>query len=735
MRSSTIRRQLRERRSVRRTAVMAIASLVGAVVLTVLPATGSSAAEHTINNSHPSTTYSAGWTYTTSAVNYAYGDAHYSNTPGRTATFAFTGTSVTVIGGKNPDHGRADVKVCDGAGANCGASTMIDTYAAAVQTRQTLYTASGLSAGAHRLVLTTRGDTSGTGFYTDIDYFIADDDLGTITGTRYIDNREGSGCSNSGTGSSISAPWCDFAPVQDRALAAGAQLLLARGGVWTGSVRLTGGGTSASWITLGAYGTGSRPVIQGTSQPSDRTVVLQDPDYWRVQDLELRNAGMGLLIEYTSHGHHGLDIRGLYAHDLTGILDVQPKQIDYPDIQNSTAITISAAGAPVTTAGQSVVSGITIRNNLVHNAAGVYLVADPLINGLPAFAPSTFANVDITNNNFSRSAAPIIAIEAATAPVFEGNWVDCTGHAYEPQGTTCFFVSKVDGAMIQNNTVMNMPDTASHDQTGIDLEYKVRDTKIRGNLFANNAGAGVELLQLGRAGDYSTNTLIEANTFYNNGWGGSPGMSGHIAPFGGGAAAAQVMIRANDYQMSPTGFVNAVGNNPALANVTQVDNSSASSMYPSALHFSGTQGQNQWRNQSYSGSGNWTDMPTYTASPSRWTAGGGSSIDAFTLVPGVGSSQWVARTWIAPSSGTIRIHGQATKYDDSGTAASILIEKQGSFIWPISGGPYETIAAGDRAGVTTNITTTVEAGDVIRFVVHANGVTGGAVSWTPSISY
>jgi hypothetical protein len=719
----------------RRSKWLTIFAATVAVASLGLVATPASATSYSFNNTHPSISYSAGWTFTSGQVGYSFGDAHYTDSPGRTATFSFTGTSVTLIGGKNPLHGRADVKICDGNGANCSGTTVVDSYAASTQYQQVLFTATGLGAGAHQLVLTTRSDSSGAGTFTDIDLLVADDGLSAITGTRYVDNRAGSNCSNAGSGTSPSAPWCSFAPVNDRALGAGAQLLLARGATFPGPLRLTGTGTSSNWITLGAYGSGALPKITGSGLATDRTVIVQNPDYWNIQDLELTNAGMGLLIPYTTQGHQGLNIRRLWAHDLTGLFNQRGDVADYPDTQNSSAITITAAGAPLTSSGQTVVSDISIRDNRTENNSSVYLMADPGFSGTPPYATSTFKRVEIIGNDFQQAAAPMIAVEAASEVIFSGNRVDCRGHVFEPQGTTCFFISQVDGATVHNNLLYNMPSNSAKDETAIDLEFGVNNISIRGNLFANNSGAGVEMLQLGgRSNDRSTNTLIEQNAFYNNG-GTSTGQKGHIAIYNDpGTVPPQATIRNNSYQVSPNGFISNVNSSPDLSNVTQSSNLSASSIYPSAWHFSGTQGQNGWRQQSYSGSGSWTDMPSFGASPARWSAGGGSYVDAFTLAPGVGSSQWVARTWIAPSSGTVVITGRAFVNSAAAPSTDILIERNGASVWPAGGG-YQTISAGDRSGVNTSVTLTVSAGDVIRFVVYANGASGAVVGWTPSISY
>jgi Right handed beta helix region len=709
------------------------AALLLAATVAFTPGRASAASFET-NDTSSSISYSSGWSYGSTA-GYAFGDAHYSATVGATATIAFSGTSIELIGARDADGGRSNVKVCNGTGGSCTGTTMIDFYSATTTLQQSMFSASGLASGAHELIVSLRSDTSGTNFYSDIDAFVADNGATAITGTHYVDNATGSGCSDTGTGTSTTSPWCDFAPIQGQALAPGAQVLLKRGDSWNGPLQLTGSGTSGSQITLGAYGTaGARPVIHGSGLASDRTVVIQNPDYWHIQNLELTNAGEGLVVEYTSLGHHSLDIEGLYAHDLSGILDATPRQADYPDLQNSTAITISAGGAPTPTSGQTVLAGLTVRGNTVHNTAGVYVLDDPTLTGTPAAALTTFTGVNISHNTFSTSVAPILAVEAAEAPVVESNWVDCSGHVAEPQGTTCFFVSDVDGALIQNNAITNMPDTGSFDETGIDFEYKVSNNSVRGNFFGTNAGAGIELLQLaGRAGDYSTGNLIEENDFYNNG-GASTAQQGQIAVFGG--TPPTVTIQHNDYELSPHGFISAANGAANTANVTQTDNIAVSVEYPAALHFSSVQGSNGWHEQSYSGTGSsWTDMPTYSSTTAQWTASSASSIDAFVLNPGATASQWVAREWIAPHVGTVVIRGRVFKDDTSGPATSVLIERNGTSIWPTGGG-YTTISGSDTSGANAGITLTVATGDVIRFVVYGAGVsTGTATSWTPAIDY
>ena len=127
-----------------------------------------------------------GWPYSTGHAGYFDSDAHYMTSAGSTAAYTFTGTTVSWIGARNSDHGKADVAVCDGSGNNCGAVTTVDTYAASSAPQQTLYTASNLADAKHTLKITVRSDTSGTGHYTDIDGFIS----GTSSHTAEVNDTD-----------------------------------------------------------------------------------------------------------------------------------------------------------------------------------------------------------------------------------------------------------------------------------------------------------------------------------------------------------------------------------------------------------------------------------------------------------------------------------------------------------------------------------------------------------------
>ncbi|MFI0721010.1 right-handed parallel beta-helix repeat-containing protein [Streptomyces sp. NPDC021224] len=566
--------------------------------------------------------------------------------------------------------------------------------------------------------------------------------------TYYIDNSASSQCSDTGPGTSPTRPWCDFAPINGTSLTAGTQVLLARGDTWTQPLRLSGSGTAAAWITLGAYGSGNRPVISGSGNATDRTVVLTDPDHWHVQDLELRNAGEGLLVMYSTLGHQGLDVHGVYAHDLAGIVNRSPVQSDFPQLQYSTGILVDASSAPVTAAGQTVVNGVSIRDNEVGDAvAAIHVNDDPGVTGTPDPAPSTFTGVDVVHNYLHHMTGPSVSLETSDTAHVDSNYIDCSGSVWFPQGTTCFFVTKSDHPTIQNNVLVNMPDTGSHDETAIDLEYKINGAAIRDNYFGNNAGSAIEMLQLGgRSGDYSTGTEISDNTFAGNGTAGAQSMKGQIAVHAdGGTTPPAASIHDNAYDATPQGLVNDVDGSPELANITQSGNTVTTAQYVAPLPFNGEQGRGGWSQQAYDLS-SWQNLTAYDAATNTWSGLGGSFVNAFQLRPGSGqtSDAWVARTWTAPATGTVTVHGRIFK-DDADNAADTdgvhaLIEHNGTAVWPSAPDyvTYRTLAPTDRSGYATDVTLQVTAGDVIRFVLTSDpgfSGTGDTTSWSPSVSY
>src|SRR5438046_3473983 len=101
-----------------------------------------------------------------------------------------------------------------------------------------------------------------------------------------------------GNGTSAS-PWNNLTTVNSKTFAPGDSLLFNRGTTCAGSFVFSSSGTSANRITIGAYGTGPLPAIDGTGQ--NRAVKLLDTSYVTLQDLEVKNSRVWGVLITTDH--------------------------------------------------------------------------------------------------------------------------------------------------------------------------------------------------------------------------------------------------------------------------------------------------------------------------------------------------------------------------------------------------------------------------------------------------
>ncbi|MDA8108931.1 MAG: Ig-like domain-containing protein, partial [Betaproteobacteria bacterium] len=99
----------------------------------------------------PSVSLSAGWTED-STYSWSGGSAAIASTAGASATFSFTGTSVTWLGGRSSGTGIADVLI-DGA-----LVAEVDTYSKTAEIRVPMYTVNGLANTSHTLTIEVTGN-------------------------------------------------------------------------------------------------------------------------------------------------------------------------------------------------------------------------------------------------------------------------------------------------------------------------------------------------------------------------------------------------------------------------------------------------------------------------------------------------------------------------------------------------------------------------------------------------
>ena len=547
----------------------------------------------------------------------------------------------------------------------------------------------------------------------------------TISGDFYVDN--GSGCSNTYSTTSASTPWCDFSNLQGQTLTAGSRILLKAGDTWNQELgQLNGTGTSASPIQITSYGTGALPHIQRSDSAGDRGIWINDADYWSLSNLEVSDAGAGIVFWYSSNGHQGLALDNIYVHNMTGVVGGSPAQTDLPGMYHSPGIFIT--GQVPVTASSYAVSGVTM------NAITGYQNRDDIDisgfnpGGALGFLNTTLGshsvqNVTITNsylhNAYAGSNFDNLTHLRIVSTIFDSNI-----QAFQGVGTTQLFYWSDNDVTLVNSLLKNGANSGSVDQTGSDLEAYDNAIRFHGDYIGGNAGAGIEVLALsGRTGDANTNHDIADNVFDNDA---SVGPSLGGIWFNNGTGDSMTGTVTNNLYYEPTGLTS----NGAYFTLSGNESLPESGMYSAGNQFSGVQGTNGWGYQSSPDGVTWSNL-SYNSSSGLWGSTS-AGISQFDMYPPSSSSAWVARTWTAPAAGTVDLRGFAVKNQLGGSGVNVKILDNSTTVF----GPT-TLGGSDQDGFTTEANSlAVNAGDVIRFAVSpVSTSTNGLTSWSPNVGF
>jgi len=186
----------------------------------------------------------------------------------------------------------------------------------------------------------------------------------------YIDRNNGSDDSD---GLTPSSAWRSLSRIASQQLVAGDYVLLERGNVFTEPLVLATSGLPDAPITIGAYGTGPRPVIDG-NRPDGRPVDLVNLSNVAnivVSGIEIRNSARNGIDLYRSSQIVIRNVRvsssrsaGILTYDSTGIT-IEDSEVTGIGLDTSAAfdgIRLDGSGGEL--------SGFRIRNCLIHDNVG-----------------------------------------------------------------------------------------------------------------------------------------------------------------------------------------------------------------------------------------------------------------------------------------------------------------------------------------------------------------------------
>jgi len=224
-----------------------------------------------------------------------------------------------------------------------------------------------------------------------------------FSGTAYyVDCTDGDDAAD---GTSPASAWRSIARANSATLTPGDALLFRRGTVCSGALQPQGSGTDGAPITLGAYGRGPWPVIDG--QDSRAALRLYNQEYWRIQHLEVTGGTMfGILVtgSDTAGVLHHFRLTDLVVHDVHGgpledkvsglvvflsgggnhvFHDVVIDGVTAYNTNQWAGIEVNGGPWPINPDDPLFSSGIVVRNSTVYNVYGdgivLWYVQDGLI--------------------------------------------------------------------------------------------------------------------------------------------------------------------------------------------------------------------------------------------------------------------------------------------------------------------------------------------------------------------
>lgn len=300
-------------------------------------------------------------------------------------------------------------------------------------------------------------------------------------GTTYYVN-----CSAATNGSGTqSSPWNSVAGVNNTTFGAGDNILFAAGTTCTGQLTPGGSGASGSPVTMGAYGTGAKPVINANGATGP-VIHLLNQQYWEIGGLELTNAASspayrsGVLAENSSGGvlHH-IRVHDMNIHHISG----------YSGGWYSTN-----AGVGVQTDHTTPVStwdDVVVENNTFDHVDRIAVAVTP--DGDGQGTGQTTGTV-IRDNTMTYDGADDILVVKNDGALIDGNKAGYGGAKANcpPSGQYCngasagIWMSGSNDTVVQNNEVYCHVNGA--DGTGYDVDWGNHNTTFQYNYSHQNLG-------------------------------------------------------------------------------------------------------------------------------------------------------------------------------------------------------------------------------------------------------
>lgn len=311
--------------------------------------------------------------------------------------------------------------------------------------------------------------------------------------TYYVDSQNGS---DTNAGTSEGAAWKTFTNVNAITFAAGDKILLKSGGVWTGQLHPLGNGGTDNPITLGSYGTGSKPLISAGGI-TGAAVYLKNQQNWVIENLEITNTAAsrsdvyrwGIQVENNGGGTlSNIIIRNNYVHHVTGSFKWVTGYID-PHLNGGIAVNVTGS------AGTDKFDYVVIEGNTVSNSGRTGIVVwDNVWNG------SNFAStrVKVRQNTVEYIDSDGILTFGCNGALLEYNVANTCGNYAESgqfNGSCAIWSTRGSDCISQYNEAYNTKALLDNvDGQGFDIDMDATNCIVQYNYSHDNEGGFILLI-------------------------------------------------------------------------------------------------------------------------------------------------------------------------------------------------------------------------------------------------
>jgi len=329
--------------------------------------------------------------------------------------------------------------------------------------------------------------------------------------TFYVDSVGGNDA-NDGTSEPLA--WATLGKVNATTFRPGDRVLLKSGSSWNGQLWPKGSGEPDKPITIGRYGDGAKPCINGEGKVFE-AVRLYNQQHWEISDLEVTNlstegpaprAGVRVLGEdagLLSHVH----LHGLEVHDVNG---------DQRSGRDSGKCNAGILFDVIGTAVRTRFDDVLIEGCHVYRCdrGGIKTWTDWSRSGEAEWEPYT--HLIIRNNVLDDIGGDGIVACMADAPLIEYNVASrCNARA----GTynVAIWVWETDDAIMQFNEAYLTKTTL--DGQGFDIDGRTRRTIVQYNYSHDNEGGFILLCEEGDGNPrrFNDGSIVRYNISQNDG--------------------------------------------------------------------------------------------------------------------------------------------------------------------------------------------------------------------------